>query len=459
MKDKIGQFTFAKHPVDNNFLILIPWLATLITGLSALEGLFLKDTLYVISCTIATLIFIGSYVLLVKGKNLRITAWIMVYNTLALSNIVWFRFEGSKGTAPIMVLLLLFCISLFFNKLERLLAIVLILVNLVLLFYIEYHYPLLIKPYPDPITRMADLFFTYSVCGIFIAFVVQVLIRSYMNEKTKAEQVDKLKSAFLANISHEVRTPMNAIMGFSNLIAQAHTKMKDRRIYSKFVFDACKSLTHLVDEIIDIAKIESNEISLQKARCNVTEIMDSVFQHFNDALEKQNDSNINFSMKPSTLDQDIIIETDPLLLKQVLINLIDNAIKFTQRGFVEYGYEVRRSELLFYVKDSGIGIPEEEREKIFRNFSKVEHNKERFYQGVGLGLALNKKILELLSGKIWLESEVGKGSTFWFTIPSNKIEALPRMLQVRNNFSTAWQKGSPSSVSGTGDHVVADPKA
>jgi signal transduction histidine kinase len=132
--------------------------------------------------------------------------------------------------------------------------------------------------------------------------------------------------------------------------------------------------------------------------------------------------NIDFFLNTAFTEKDITIETDPTLLKRVLHNLLDNAFKFTQAGIIELGYTIKNSDLLFYVKDSGIGIPKDECHKLFNSFTKIHSRKDKFYQGIGLGLKLSKKLLELLNGKIWVDSEVDKGSTFCFTIPYDRIQ-------------------------------------
>ena len=249
------------------------------------------------------------------GKYLRGAAWLMAFSTLILINIVWFRFEGSKGTAPVMLVMLLFCVSLFFRKIEK---------AVFLLFYIEYAYPFLINPLQDQIIRMADLFLTYTICGVFIIFVTQVLLRSYALEKAKAEQVDKLKSSFLANISHEIRTPLNAILGFATLIAEDDTSLNDRKLYARFMLDASKSLTNLIEEIIDIARIESDQVNIQKERCNIRDILELVYAHFDNATERQIKSSVSFNTVPASFENDVFIETDALILKQVLIEHLLN---------------------------------------------------------------------------------------------------------------------------------------
>lgn len=424
MKRGLGYFRsdFLRYPVEFRFLILIPGVASLLTAMNVIEGLFLNDTFFVLSCLISTLVFLGTYFLIRVKTNLRYVIWIMVLNTLILTNIVWFRFEGSKGTSPAIIMMLVVSISLFFKKIEKIFAITVVLINLFILCYLEFSFPDLINHYTSQIIRIIDLIITYSVCAIFIVFVIHGILQSYMHEKIKAGQVDKLKAAFLLNISHEFRTPMNAIMGFSNLITQPETKRKDKLVYSKFLSDACKSLINLIEEIIEVAKIESNQVNIIKVRCNVTDVVRDIYYYFNNLPEKKALSNVNLYVNEASVKKDVYIDTDPSILKQVLQNLINNSLKFTSNGFVEFGYHIRSSDLLFYVKDSGIGIPEEDGNRIFDSFLKAEHMNGKLYKGIGLGLTLSKKILELLNGEIWFNSKINQGTTFYFTVPYNKIE-------------------------------------
>jgi len=406
-----------KYPVEKRFLVLIPRLATILTGISVGVGFLLNDMVFAVACTINTLIYLLTCWLVRNKKNLQVSAWIMILNTIVLINFIWFRFEGSKGAGIPLVLVLLVCISLFLKKTERILSIVLVVINILVLLYLEYNYLYIIKRYDNNFHRLADIFITTTMCGIFLVFVIRGILQSYLHEKVKAEQVEQFKSAFLANISHEIRTPMNAILGFSTLLMQTGYKSKNRILYNKFVSDGCKRLVNLVDEVVDIAKIESNQFKIQKVTCNISEVLEQVYHQFINSTEKQPKKNIKFILNDPKPHNGIYTSTDPALLKQVLFYLLDNANKFTHSGSIELGVEKHLTDLLFYVKDTGIGIPEAEYTRIFDSFLKGHQNSDRFYDGVGLGLTLCKKMLELLDGEIWVKSKVNEGSTFYFTLP------------------------------------------
>ncbi len=236
--------------------------------------------------------------------------------------------------------------------------------------------------------------------------------------KIKAEESDKLKSAFLANMSHEVRTPMNGILGFAGLM---YEKEFDRQTQLEYIGHIKKSgelLLKIIDDIIDIARIEAGELKIVNTKFNLNSLLDGLLVMFERILEMKG-KNLELSMFKDSVDPGFMLCTDAERLKQVIINLVNNAIKFTNAGKVEFGFSVFHDQVQFYVKDTGIGIPDHMHEAIFDRFRQVENPR---YGGTGLGLTISKNIVELLGGRIWVQSEEKVGSTFYFTIPihSNK---------------------------------------
>ncbi len=232
--------------------------------------------------------------------------------------------------------------------------------------------------------------------------------------KEKAEQSDRLKSAFLANMSHEIRTPMNAIIGFTNMLNDPDMDESVRKDLMNQITYSSYSLLNLIDNIIDLAKVDSNQIEINKKDIEVNEVMNSIYESFDENIISKN---LEFSLN---LPEDILtIKTDDYRLKQIFRNLLENAVKFTEKGYIKIGYRLpeNSNEVLFYVKDSGIGIPRDKLESIFQRFTKLEDNRQRLYRGAGLGLSLNKILVEKLGGKIWADSRVHEGSDFYFTIP------------------------------------------
>ncbi|NOZ35812.1 MAG: hypothetical protein GXO80_11005 [Chlorobi bacterium] len=234
--------------------------------------------------------------------------------------------------------------------------------------------------------------------------------------KIKAENADRLKSAFLANMSHEIRTPMNAILGFSNLLNAENINNEKRKRLVSYITNSGNTLLQLINDIIDISKIEAEQLEINLSEFKLTDLFDELKLIYS---EKEN-SDISDMVELKFIRKEnkkLTIHTDSIRLKQILINLIDNALKFTEKGVVEVSCELTGdNDILFCVKDSGIGLTEEQKETIFTRFIKLENEGEKIYRGAGLGLSISKNIVRLLGGKIWVDSEINKGTAFYFTI-------------------------------------------
>ncbi len=240
--------------------------------------------------------------------------------------------------------------------------------------------------------------------------------RELLIAKEKAEESDRLKTAFLQNMSHEIRTPMNAILGFSELLSDAFENKQQLELYTGIISQRCHDLLQIIDEMLDIAKIESGHVKVFQEKCNLFDWLENlkpVFSEYQRNIDKQQiELRYNFDF-----DKQLSVTFDLGKIKQVLINLVSNAFKFTEDGFIEAGCQFKENQLLFYVADTGIGIGEENQEKIFDRFVQVDPTQSSGQIGTGLGLAIVKGLLEPIGGKIWFESEKGKGSKFSFTVP------------------------------------------
>ncbi|MBU8892767.1 MAG: response regulator [Bacteroidales bacterium] len=233
--------------------------------------------------------------------------------------------------------------------------------------------------------------------------------------KNKAEESDRLKSAFLANMSHEIRTPMNAIIGFSNLINDEDIEKNHKAELANLIKKNSNSLLNLIDDIIDISKIEADQLDIKEKECSVNQIFNDLIMEFEDNI-LSNDS-ITLKVGEEQLYNPLNIISDPYRLHQILKNLLGNAVKFTDKGIIEFGYRVSTDTIQFFVKDTGIGVTPEQQDYIFSRFNKIEDNKQKIYRGAGLGLTITKNLVEIMGGKIWVESEINRGSTFNFTLP------------------------------------------
>ncbi len=240
--------------------------------------------------------------------------------------------------------------------------------------------------------------------------------------KSKAEKADRFKTAFLANMSHEIRTPLNSIIGFSDLLADPDLTSDQREEYVDLVNRSGISLLNLIDEILDISKIEAGQIQINQSEYKINKIINDLYYSFDGIKNSKHKDNVTLSYETENKDENFTIVTDGFRLKQILTNLIGNALKFTEEGYIKFGYSITEDNYLqFYVKDSGIGISEKEQNSVFDRFKQLKTNRNK--EGSGLGLAISKKLVELLDGKIWVNSVKDKGTTFYFKIPLVEISA------------------------------------
>jgi Signal transduction histidine kinase len=253
------------------------------------------------------------------------------------------------------------------------------------------------------------------------------LIRKLGDARAKGDEADLLKANFLANMSHEIRTPMNGIIGFVQLLYE-DIPTKKRIQFIDIIINSGYQLVNLFDNLVDISRMESGLLVLCKAEFNLNELLFNLYVHFNAQLFKESKKKISLRYLNLADDEVNIITTDQGRLNQVFSHLINNAIKFTEQGTVEFGFANKgANELLFFVRDSGIGISEAKHDLIFERFQQVEQGSTRRFGGTGLGLYLAKGIVEALDGKIWFESTEGEGSTFFFTLPFKNIEVKQDM--------------------------------
>ncbi len=246
--------------------------------------------------------------------------------------------------------------------------------------------------------------------------------------KQKAEESDKLKSAFLANMSHEIRTPMNGILGFSQLLTKPNISEVDVNQYVDIIQSCGNQLLCIINDLIDISKIESNQIAILTSNVNINQIMNEQYLLFKDKSQQQG---LALSFITDLPDSRSTIVTDSARVNQILTNLIGNAVKFTKQGYVKFGYKYRPNELEFFVQDTGVGIPAEMKSQVFERFSQVETAVSQQAGGTGLGLAISKAYINKLGGQIWFDSTPGEGSTFYFTIPYKPSDEVVQMERMR----------------------------
>ena len=260
--------------------------------------------------------------------------------------------------------------------------------------------------------------------------------------KDKAEESDKLKTAFLANMSHEIRTPMNAIIGFSNLLIDTDIEQKQKEDFVKTLTHNSDVLLYLIDDIIDIARIDSGQLVIHKTDFVLNKMLSDLFDKFLDKRDLKDKQNIDLKLVLKNQDRNSKVNSDQFRIKQILSNLINNALKFTEKGSVEFGYDfdgqTDQSCVRFFVKDTGIGMSKEQQKNIFERFTKIETDIKKLYRGAGLGLAISKGLVDLLDGKIWLKSKINNGTEFYFTIPCDKILEEEKLVNKKSNFTTSY---------------------
>jgi len=253
---------------------------------------------------------------------------------------------------------------------------------------------------------------------------------------TKAEESDNLKSAFLANISHEIRTPLNAIMGFSQLLLNPGLSNGKLDQYVQIIHSSSDQLLSIISDIIDISKIATGQIAIASEAINVHTLLRDLFSVYNKLTEFKK---LNLYCNFDNTNDSIQIITDGNRIRQVLCNLLNNAIKFTKEGNIEFGYVIKENFIEFYVKDNGIGIASENQELIFQRFRQLETTNTRDYGGNGLGLSISKALVNKMGGTIAVKSELGVGSTFSFTIPYIKTDEGGHMAKQKSKSEPIYE--------------------
>lgn len=253
-------------------------------------------------------------------------------------------------------------------------------------------------------------------------------INGLKNEVRKAQrfvdEADMLKSNFLANMSHEIRTPMNGILGFAQILQSVEVDREMQLRYLDIITHNGAMLVNLIDDIMDLSKIEAGQLAINKHNVNLEDLFFELYTFYNEVKFKQEKEHITIRLLNLNDDEISEFHTDGSRIRQVLSNLISNALKFTEKGIVEFGYINNKEErmLQFFVRDTGIGIPSEKLDIIFDRFRQVEEGSTRRYGGTGIGLYISKNIIDLLGGKMWVESKIGEGSKFYFNLPYEAVQ-------------------------------------
>jgi PAS domain S-box-containing protein len=258
--------------------------------------------------------------------------------------------------------------------------------------------------------------------GSFQSFIHDITKRRQTEKelqlaKDRAEESDRLKTAFLANMSHEIRTPLNGILGFSQLLEDNTLSLYKKNEYLRIIRSNGDQLLNIINDIIDVAKIEANQLIVRDTPCNLNLLFQDLYSFFGALIAKNNLSiQIQVADIPAALQGKALL-LDEFRLRQILVNLLSNSMKFTHEGLVQFGCLLKDSMIYFFVKDTGIGLNPEQQKIIFERFRQADDSTTRQFGGTGLGLTISKSLINLMKGEIWVESDPGKGSTFYFSLP------------------------------------------
>lgn len=369
--------------------------------------------------SIVLVTLIGSLVFLVLyffGRFVQLKQnfyWITSGLFLVFLDLIWFYNYASQGPLmPYFIVIYAFLILVFDRKFLFAVSLVLCL-NLFLLYFIENIFITEIGNYSSDHVRIADNYIGMFFGLVLIFLFMGALKSNYMREFNRAKKSDQLKSSFLANMSHEIRTPLNAIVGFSSLMSDPDIDESEKATFNQQIQSNSDYLLSLIEDIIDVSKIESNQLSVKIQPVDVVPLIRQITGTFQRTVPEGKNVEVKCDLEMESL----VVNVDRVRLEQILRNLLANSVKFTDEGSIHVGIHKGAEYYTFHVSDTGIGIHSDHQQIIFERFMKLDNNKQILYRGTGIGLFLSKQLVELFGGKIWVESEVGKGSTFYFTIP------------------------------------------
>ena len=277
--------------------------------------------------------------------------------------------------------------------------------------------------------------------------------KELIKAKENAEKSDHLKTAFLANMSHEIRTPMNGILGFTELLKEPMLTGEEQQEYISIIEKSGTRMLNIINDIISISKIESGQMEITVSRINLNKLIENICALFR---AEANNKNLKLEFSDRLDEHEAIINTDKHKVSAILSNIINNALKFTEKGSIEIGYRRKKDFLEFFVRDTGIGVRREQEEVIFERFRQGSESLIRNYEGAGLGLSISKGYVVMLGGKIWVESNLdmmsankepfNSGSTFFFTIPYVSAEIINTSLKNHDMLKTTFNPGNDLKI-------------
>ncbi len=248
------------------------------------------------------------------------------------------------------------------------------------------------------------------------------LLEDLKKSKIKAEESDRLKTAFLSNMSHEIRTPLNGIMGFGNLIGEEQTSADERKLYASHINMNGKKLLKIINDIMEISRIQEKQLEINIQQVELNQLLDNLIKAYTINKNQFRQKGLELRILNDLDSEPVYLESDPARIMQVLVNLMDNALKYTEKGWIAIGYEFDKQEMRIFIEDTGPGIEESRQTNIFERFKQTSNHKDTG-AGFGLGLSISKGIAEALNGQLLLESTPGKGSRFIMVLPRNSVRS------------------------------------
>lgn len=395
------------------FLLLTFTISTVLIGYVSFNIFIGNKTTILLSSIGGLIVYLTLYSIGRRIVQTRLLFWVTAIISMVFLDVSWIVGFGSRG--PIMSLFVTFLaiLIMLFDRKDFIYIFIILILNLLCLFWLMLTYNKEFGYYTNDTTQILEAFVVLFMSLFIIYAIVTISKNNYILQFENAKIANRLKSAFLSNMSHEIRTPMNGILGFTNLLLKPDLSDKAKEEYIKIIHKSGERMLDTVNDIVEISKIEAGIVDIKKTEINATEILKNIVTFFDEQAKQKG---LILSYQPKNPKTDIILSTDKTKFESIFTNLIKNAIKYTDSGSITASTLKKNGFVEFCLKDTGIGIPPDRQTAIFNRFEQADIEDNRVFQGSGLGLAIAKSYVEILGGKIWVESVEGKGSEFYFSI-------------------------------------------
>lgn len=405
---------------ENHFVILCCVLACIAFVIGFIVNVSLSLGLVLELLSAGGILFYSIlYIIARFYRKYQLAKIVFIISVSIFLDLLWLSNYGSYGPI-IYIYIVAYSGFLFLFSGKQLIAYTLyFFLNTTGMFLLEYLHPDYLGNYTDNVIRTLDVYSGLFIYLTLASFLMLYIKTNYIRERDRAKRSEKLKSSFLANMSHEIRTPLNSMMGFVQLLDKELPSEK-RTAYVKNIYRSGHYLLQIIDDILDISRIEAGELKINNTRVELIKLFEDVefmlHHHYNRFISTK--AKIHCQVDPDNLS----LYSDYMRLKQILLNLLSNAMKYTEEGEILYSAELQNNSILFRVKDTGMGIKKSYQHEIFNRFRKLEYNSSKIFSGTGIGLSITKELVERLGGKIWFTSVENQGTEFLFSIPKTLPE-------------------------------------